>query len=62
MTKVLFSDRDVAELLGCGRSTVWRWVADGVLARPIKVGGLTRWRREDIDAAVERAVREREAA
>lgn len=46
------SDRDLAKLLNCGRSTIWRYVAKGILPQPIKIGDLTRWRLSAIEAAL----------
>jgi predicted DNA-binding transcriptional regulator AlpA len=43
--------RDVAEHYGLGVSTVWRRVKDGTLPAPVKIGGATRWRRAEIEAA-----------
>lgn len=43
------SDRDLAEILGCARSTVWRHAADGLIPKPIKLGGITRF---DLEAVL----------
>jgi len=41
--------QQLAEFLAIGRSTVWRWVANGNLPKPIKLtGGVSVWRTEDI--------------
>ncbi len=54
----LLRDTDAAKLLSCSRSTFWRRVADGTIPRPIKLGGISRWRTADIEQAVaEAAVR-----
>lgn len=52
---LLLSDLGVAAMLGCSRPTVWRRVADGTLPKAIKIGGLTRWPRDEIIAVIERA-------
>ena len=44
--------RTLAGMLGVDRSTVWRKAAAGLLPRPIKVAGLTRWRLADVEAAL----------
>jgi excisionase family DNA binding protein len=62
MPKTMFSDRDVAEFLACSRSTIWRWVEAGVLPKPIKIGGVSRWKLEDLEAVIEAASSRREAA
>ena len=46
---VYLSVRDVAAHFGCGVSTVWRLVKQGTFPTPVKIGGMTRWRRADID-------------
>ena len=50
---LLLSDRDVASLLGVSRASIWRRVADGTLPRPIKIGSATRWRRDELLAALD---------
>jgi excisionase family DNA binding protein len=55
MTKIptstaFMSVREVAAHFGCGVSTVWRWDRTGVLPKSVKIGGMTRWRRSEIDA------------
>ena len=40
----LIADREAATILGCGRSTIWRWASEGTIPKPIKIGGLSRWR------------------
>ncbi|MCA0943378.1 helix-turn-helix domain-containing protein [Salipiger pacificus] len=58
----LFSDRDAANLLGCGRSTLWRWAAEGVIPRPLKIGGSSRWKLSDLQAVIRNAEAQRAAA
>ena len=38
----LLADREAAALLGCGRSTLWRWASEGVVPKPLKIGGMSR--------------------
>ncbi len=52
---LLLSDHAGAALLGISRATFWRRVSDRTLPPPLKLGGLTRWRRSDLIAAVDRA-------
>ena len=47
--------KDVADYFGCGVSTVWRWHQIGVLPKAVKIGGMTRWRRSEIEAMTEAA-------
>ena len=39
---------EVAALLGIHRSTVWRWLEQGLVPRPRRIGGRTLWSRADI--------------
>ena len=56
----LVSDREAARLLGVSRSSWWRRVADGTMPPPLKIGGATRWRADEIEAAIERLAAGRE--
>lgn len=58
---LLLSDNAGAALLGISRATFWRRVNDQTLPPPIRLGGSTRWRRDELMAAVERASAERQA-
>jgi predicted DNA-binding transcriptional regulator AlpA len=44
----LMTDRQVADFLQCSRGTVWRLTAQGALPAPVRIAGMTRWRRDDI--------------
>ncbi|WP_089235606.1 helix-turn-helix domain-containing protein [Tropicimonas sediminicola] len=57
----LIRDAEGAVLLGCSKATWWRRVADGTLPPPIKIGGMSRWRRSDVVAVIDRADAERTA-
>ena len=50
--KILIKDVEAAKLLSMGRSTFWREVARGTIPAPVKIGGLTRWRVQDLQASV----------
>lgn len=54
-TDPLLADREVAAMIGIGRSTVWRWVADGILRPPLKLGGISRWKESWINEAIDKA-------
>ncbi|MEM0935742.1 MAG: DNA-binding protein [Pseudomonadota bacterium] len=59
----LLSQRECAVFLSISKPTFWRRVGDGTLPKPIKIGGMSRWRLSDIEKAIERAEREsRDAA
>ena len=49
----LLSAATCAALVESSLATWWRWTSAGKTPRPIHVGGLTRWRRSDIDAWIE---------
>jgi predicted DNA-binding transcriptional regulator AlpA len=57
----LMRARDVRRALAIGRSTVWRWVAEGRLPPPIRMGRVTAWRRSDIANLLDRLAREQAA-
>ena len=46
----LLTVREVAETLRVARSTVSRWSKPGGPLSPIRVGGVLRYRRSDVDA------------
>lgn len=49
----LMTVQEVGTLLGCSRTTIWRRVQDGTLPKPIKIGGITRWRSTDLYSALQ---------
>ena len=51
----LLRDEDLAEILNCSTSTVWRRVADGTISPPLKIGGMSRWPASEAAAVIERA-------
>ena len=59
-TDPLIRDGDAAGMLGCSKATFWRRVADGTIPRPVKIGGMSRWPKSEIDAVIERAKAERD--
>jgi predicted DNA-binding transcriptional regulator AlpA len=54
-TDRLLSVRETAAAFGCSVATVWRWAADGTINQPLKIGGMTRWKQSDVDAAIAKA-------
>ncbi len=52
----------VAALFQASPSTIWRRVNDGTIPRPIRIGGMTRWARDEIDAVIDRFKAERDEA
>ena len=49
---LLLSDKSAAVLLGISRATFWRRVSDKTLPSPIRLGGVTRWRRDELERAI----------
>jgi len=58
----LIRDKDAARMIGGSVATFWRRVGDGTIPRPIKIGNMSRWRQSEIEAVIQRAAAEREAA
>lgn len=61
VTDRLIRDAEGAALLDCSKATFWRRVADGTIPRPVKIGGMSRWPKSEIEAVIERAKAQREA-
>ncbi len=49
---VLIDAKAVGRMLGCSWRTVYRLADAGKLPRPVKVGRLTRWRKDLIEAYI----------
>lgn len=43
MPKKLISARDTAAFYGIGQSTLWRWINEGRIPQPIRIGRRTFW-------------------
>ena len=52
MEKEWYSPEEVADLYGVSISTVYRWTSEGRLPA-YKVGGVRRYKRDDVDALAE---------
>jgi len=53
---------EVARMLSISTREVWRRADSGDLPRPVRLGARTRrWPRDEIEAVIERAKRQREA-
>lgn len=50
----LLTVNQVATIFGVATSSIWRWVTQGVLPQPIRLGGRTRWVEAEIRAVIER--------
>ncbi|NEI66874.1 helix-turn-helix transcriptional regulator [Rhizobium leguminosarum] len=61
-TEKLLTDKEVAKLLGgVSRATVWGNVKKGIIPKPIKLGGITRFPMSDILGVIETAKQRRAA-
>lgn len=49
----LMTALEVAQYFNCNVSTVWRWLKQGILPKPVRIAGTTRWRRAEIEALTE---------
>lgn len=49
---ILLNKNDVAKLLKVSDRTVYEWHTKGEMPKPIKIGGLVRWGRDEIKAWV----------
>ena len=61
-TDPLLTAREGAIQLRISVPTFWRWVANGILPKPVKLGGMSRWPQSELQAVVERAKAQRTAA
>jgi predicted DNA-binding transcriptional regulator AlpA len=58
----LLTAREGAAELQISEPTFWRWVANGILPKPVKLGGTSRWPRSEIIEVIERAKAKRNPA
>ena len=56
----LLNAREGAALLQVSVPTFWRWVANGTLRKPVKLGGMSRWPRSELIEFIEKAKTQRE--
>jgi excisionase family DNA binding protein len=59
---LLLNVREGADYLGISVPTFWRWISKGLLPKPIKLGGLSRWLKSDLVAFVAAAKAHRDAS
>jgi predicted DNA-binding transcriptional regulator AlpA len=57
----LIRDTEAADILGCARSTFWRWVSAGIIPQPIKIGGMSRWYLSEIERTIAAAAQKSRA-
>lgn len=44
----LLTVQETATMMGLSVSSIWRRVSDGTLPEPIRIGGATRWVRDEL--------------
>ena len=52
---VLLDVKAVAALFQSSPATIWRRVNDGTIPHPVRIGGMTRWVSNEIDAVIDHA-------
>ncbi len=50
----LVSAQELAEMLQISTRTLWRLRASGQIVEPLKIGGATRWRLDEVDDWISR--------
>jgi excisionase family DNA binding protein len=50
----MLTAEEIARLVNCSPRTVHRLADEGVIPRPVRIGGMLRWRRPDIEGWIER--------
>ena len=55
----LLTAREGSAELQISEPTFWRWVANGILPKPVKLGGMSRWPRSELLAVIKRAKADR---
>ena len=58
----LLTDTEGCQLTGISKSAWWKWVREGRLPKPVKLGTLSRWPRSEIVAVIEKAKAARDVA
>lgn len=46
----LISARELAAMLNVSMRTLWRWRRSGRLIQPLRIGGATRWRLDEVES------------
>lgn len=56
MGTLYYSDKSLAQRYDVSRATIWRWVREGNLPKPVKINGSTRWSSDDLEKWEEQEV------
>ena len=51
----LLNAKEGAAIIGCSIPTWWRWVAEGKVPKPVKLGAMSRWPQSEILEMIEAA-------
>lgn len=62
MNTELLTIADIKSQLNCAQSTIYRWIEQGEFPKPLKIGGLARWTKEDLETYKDNAVQRRNDA
>lgn len=46
----LISARELAAMLQVSTRTLWRWRSTGRVIQPVRIGGATRWRLDEVES------------
>jgi len=48
-----YRGRDIQKIFGIGQSTMYEYIQQGILPKPIKLGRTSIWLKDEIDAVIE---------
>lgn len=51
----LLTIKEVRRYLNCATSTIYRWMDENHFPRPLRLGGMARWEKRDIEEFLENA-------
>lgn len=46
--KLLYREKELVELIGVSRSTIWKWIKTKNFPKPFKIGACTFWKAQEI--------------
>jgi prophage regulatory protein len=52
--KKYYRAKEIALICGLGRTTIYGYVKRGLFPEPLKIGWLSLWKKEDVDAFLEK--------
>lgn len=51
----LLTAKETRSILKCANSTLYRWIAAGIFPQPLHIGGMVRWKEDDISTFIRNA-------